>query len=707
MKRRLTGFVTRIGKAKQAAERIRNTGDSQSTEGLKTFADHMKSLAQLVSDELSESNYGSMAQRNDARTVMCVKLGRNDDSTVMLEDDEYGNVLKMEDKFNTMKAKLKGQMINLKHLNNSYKESRDLVLESLKKSQGTCQELREEIESIKAKYQSIMEGMEGDLNEYQTEVRQSNRLLGKRTEELQEKVAECEELKTELKRLLAHNGDQAPGCDEMNPFFKKLLHQTDKVREESSNEIDGLYHSIAQLEAKNANLELTLAFEKKQLAVHMNAASRIPTLRGELEAVRKVADGYQHDLEEAKSRAETLEYELLVEKSRGFNLEGDKPRLEREAAQFESELENRKEEVEKLLADRKELEIEIANLREEAANYRKAFVELSQHGKLVDQDEEAATTNSNLFLRSALSQRISLLHQLRVMRAKYHDLLSKHNKVVAQNRESQQGLFVGREELSVETETERRLRDDLATAYNENNDLQRELSRLKGEIRRLEAERKENDESDPSKIWDDPPVGIPNGFLKSRIEELEADLAKARDAGSASRGLKDDAENPDPAEIKNSEELFRTVQEIYGAPSPPGPTELSLTRADMTNFWLHGTLLRKRLALLQAIRDGDKIRGNEVLIELDKFLLDTDLGPARDEAWGSVQYLRACFHLYATRDLTAAEEAIWRAGKHHPGRWSNRIYRDMGAKLKADLKADLESRIRAVRASSENSVVDQ
>ena len=235
MKRRLTGFVTRIGKAKQAAERIRNTGDSQSTEGLKTFADHMKSLAQLVSDELSESNYGSMAQRNDARTVM-------------LEDDEYGNVLKMEDKFNTMKAKLKGQMINLKHLNNSYKESRDLVLESLKKSQGTCQELREEIESIKAKYQSIMEGMEGDLNEYQTEVRQSNRLLGKRTEELQEKVAECEELKTELKRLLAHNGDQAPGCDEMNPFFKKLLHQTDKVREESSNEIDGLYHSIAQLE---------------------------------------------------------------------------------------------------------------------------------------------------------------------------------------------------------------------------------------------------------------------------------------------------------------------------------------------------------------------------------------------------------------------------------------------------------------------------
>lgn len=684
-------------KIKQAAERIIDTEDSQSAEGLKTGADQMRTLAQLVSDVIfDESNDGSTEPSRS------MNICRRDDYTLVLEEDEYGNVLKMEEKFNKMKAKLKSQMANLKHLNNSYKTSRDQALKSLEETGETCQQLRDEIESTKANYQGMMKDMERDLDEYQTEVRQSNEVLRERTEVLQKKKTECEELKTETKRLLhvAYNKDQSLGDDETNLVFKKPLDQTDKGREEHKSKIDVLSDSIAQLKAENASLRIMLEFEKRQIAVHMNAANRVPILRGELEAVRSVAGEYHRDLEAAKSRAETLEYRLHVERNRGFNLEGDKPRLEREVAQLKSELEDRQEEAGKMLADKRELEVEIANLKEDISEYRRTLEAVSRHRELTGQEGETAAMKASTFLRFALGQRISLLHQLRDQRARYHDLLSCHNEMVAQKRVSQQKVSPGKEELSRETETERRLRDDLATAYNENSDLQRELSRLEHEIQRLKAERKEHDERDPYKVWDDTPAGMYDGFLKSRIKTLEKDLATAREAGSISRGLKDDAENPDPAEIKSSEELFRTVREICGAPSTLGPTELLLTRADMANFWLHGTLLRKRLALLQAIKDGDQSRGREVLIELDKFLLDTDLGSARDEAWGSVQYLRACFHLYATRDLAAAEEAIWRAGKHHPGTWSNEPYRDMGAKLKADLKAELESQIRAAAVAN-------
>lgn len=689
-------------KIKQAAEQISNIVDSQSAEGMKTCADQMRALTQLVSDDIFESNDGSTERLSTSQDSRNMGIFRGEDYALVLEEDEYGNVIKMEEKFNKMKAELKSQTANLKHLNNSYKASRDRALKSLKETGETCQQLRDEIESTKAKYQGMMKDMERDLDDYQTEVRQSNKMLGERTEELQKKMAECEELKTKTRRLLqvACIQDQASGDDETNPVFKKPLNQTDKGREEHKSKIDILSDTIVQLEAKNASLRIKLDFEKRQLAVHMNAANRVPMLRGELEVVRRIADDYHRDLEVAKSRVETLEHEVQVERNRGFNLEWDKPRLEREVAQLKSELEDWQEEAGKMLTDKQELKVEIANLKEDIFEYRRALEAVSQHGELAGQDGEAATMKASAFLRFALSQRISLLHQLRDQRARYHDLLLRHNEIVSRKMGSQHKLSRGKEELSLETETERRLRDDLATAYNENSDLQRELSRLEQETQTLKAERKEHDERDPSKVWDETPAGMFDGFLKSRIKTLEKDLATAREAESVSIGLKDDAENPDPAEIKSSEELFRTVQEICDVPSTLGPAELLLTRADMANFWLHGTLMRKRLALLQAVKDGDQSRGNEVLIELDRFLLDTDLGPARDEAWGSVQYLRACFHLYATRDLAAAEEAIWRAGKHHPRTWSNEAYRDMGAKLKADLKAELESQIHAAAVAS-------
>lgn len=693
MKGKVRGFSRRMEKIQQAAEQISNTEDSQSVEGLKAFANQMKTLKHPVSDEVSESNDGTETEEYNSPPMRTSAKPDGRDDPGLLLDDEYGSVLKMADKFERMKAGLRGQIKNLQHLSHltdRYKASRDQALKSLKESRDTCQQLRDKIESMKAESRRDMEDAMPDLyaqhtkelNKYRKGIDQSTEILAKREGEPSEKTKECENLKRKIrdekKKLLAYKMERFPRDDEMNPVVKRLLDQTSKEREELMEaKIEALRNSIT-------GIEKTVYFEEK-IAAHLNTVNPVPTLQGELDECRR-------ELEAARSRIETLEYEIQREKDRELDFEREQDLL---IAQLRSDLENQQEEADKMLADKKELEVEIANLRVEAARPRENPEDLFQQERFRDQDGEAVETKPSPFLKSALNQRISLLSQLRELRLKNRSIMSGRDAFEKQAKQS-------KDELGLVKASRQRLEDQLAAVSFEKDNLQAELSDLDKETRKLRtrAERMGYDENDPSKIWDNTLVRISSGFLESRIKALEEDLAKARKVGGASRGLKDDAENPDPAEIKSSSELFDTVKEIYGAPSTAGPTNFSLTRADMSNFWLHGALLHQRLALLRAIKDRDQKRGYEALVKLSNLLQETDLGPARDEAWGSVHYLHACFQLNVTRDLDAAEKAIQRAGEHHPERWTSSVYRVTGAKLKADLKADLESRIHAAAVGS-------
>ena len=153
-------------KIQQAAEQISNTEDSQSVEGLKAFANQMKTLKHPVSDEVSESNDGTETEEYNSPPMRTSAKPDGRDDPGLLLDDEYGSVLKMADKFERMKAGLRGQIKNLQHLSHltdRYKASRDQALKSLKESRDTCQQLRDKIESMKAESRRDMEDAMPDL----------------------------------------------------------------------------------------------------------------------------------------------------------------------------------------------------------------------------------------------------------------------------------------------------------------------------------------------------------------------------------------------------------------------------------------------------------------------------------------------------------------------------------------------------------------
>ena len=256
--------------------------------------------------------------------------------------------------------------------------------------------------------------------------------------------------------------ERFPRDDEMNPVVKRLLDQTSKEREELMEaKIEALRNSIT-------GIEKTVYFEEK-IAAHLNTVNPVPTLQGELDECRR-------ELEAARSRIETLEYEIQREKDRELDFEREQDLL---IAQLRSDLENQQEEADKMLADKKELEVEIANLRVEAARPRENPEDLFQQERFRDQDGEAVETKPSPFLKSALNQRISLLSQLRELRLKNRSIMSGRDAFEKQAKQS-------KDELGLVKASRQRLEDQLAAVSFEKDNLQAELSDLDKETRKPE-----------------------------------------------------------------------------------------------------------------------------------------------------------------------------------------------------------------------------
>lgn len=668
-----------------------STAEGQAAEVAKSVADQIAALTQLASGPIP-ANKGSFTSPPDAASLR--------DEAELISNDEYGNVIKMEDKFNRVKCDLQGQVGHFQQLSAGYKAARDQAFKSVDESRDTCQLLQDEIESIKAeclpRVEKAVRNCEAqharELEKCRAEMDGVKEELSTRSEELRERTAECEDLAEkvvdEKKRLLAYKMDRFPGEDAMNPVVSKILEQTGKEQRALEDRIAELNDTLAALEARNSALEDALRSEKERLSRYLDTINSVPALKRNLDGAKRAAEEHRHDLKAAKSLIDTLQHEIQRERNSAFDFESGESEARRLVAALRLELEDQREESEKRVAGiRKKLEIEVARQSAKAAESRKEYRELLERyeeptGEITE--GKAAAVVPTLLLKSALSQRASLLEQLRALREKYASMLSDNKSVVRDARES-------KDELAQMKDTETRLREEHATALIELQSAQAELDRASAEVRGLKAraEKQEERQRDPAKVWDDTPVGMSKGVLQSRIETLEENLAKALRVGGPSGILADDAEDHDGPRAKSARELFSAVRETNRAwSSSSGPPKFSLTAADMASFWHQGSLLNKKLALLRAIRDGDLARGYDAMDGLDRFLHETDLGPASDEAWGSVQYLQAYFHLYAAGDVAAAQAAARRAAEHRPERWSRRFYRDMGARLEADLQAE-------------------
>lgn len=619
------------------------------------------------------------------------------DEAELISSEEYGNVLKMAEKFDRVKSNLQVRIAHFQQLAASYKAERDQALKSADESGETCQLLRDEIESIRAdclpRIEEAVRTCEArhahELKRYRTEIHEVKKELIWCEDELRKKTVECEELADKLvgekKRLLAYNMDRFSGQDAMNPIVQNLLEQTDKEQEALKNRIQELNDTIGTLEAQNTTLEKKLQSERKRLSRYLDTINSVPALKRGLDEAERAAGKYRHDLKDAEGYIDILQHELRQERNRAFDFENREAEAKHVLAALRSELADQKEECEKTVTGmRKKLEIEIARHSAKAAESRKEYRELlEQYGKPTSEITEgtASAIVPTLLLKSALSQRASLLEQLRALREEYASLLSDKKHAVREAEES-------REELAEVKEVEKTIREEHATALIQLQNAQAKLDHAIAEVKGLKSEvgKQEERQTDPGKVWDDTPIGMSKEVLESRIEVLEENLAKALRTGGSSGTL---TEHTDGPRIKNSRELFSAMRQTDGTwSSSDGPPKLTLTAADMANFWHQGSLLNKKLALLRAIRDGDLACGYEAMDGLDRFLRETDLGPASDEAWGSVQYLEAYFHLYTAGDVVAAQAAARRAVKHRPEGWSRQFYRDMGARLEADLDSE-------------------
>lgn len=677
--------------AQEASETLFVESDtSLNADRIKIITEEIGALKGLLSGLVPASDElvnGSSPPKNAALT----------DEADLITSNEYGSVIKMTEKFSRMKSNLQEQIERLKDMAAKYRASRDEALKSADESRDICQRLRDEIESMKSESETKIKRAVRDHETYranefaacQTETNEIKEKLARREDELRKKTAESEGLKTKLisekKRLLAYKMDRFEGEGEMNPVVKKLIERTDKEQAALKDRIEELSHILSKIKSRNTSLEEALQEEKERHERYLDLTNSVPAMKRRLDEARKAAEHHRCELEAAKACIDALNHELQAEKHAKFDIENGETEAKHLIATLSSELQDQKEEAEKRAADlRGRLEVEVARHKAKAAEFRREYSELLRRQEELANEvaaESPGEGKSAVLFNALLNQRASLLEELRALRDKHAATLSDSEYVKRQAKESSEELFRLQQ-------TESRLRDEHAAALLELESVQWKLDRTSAELQDLKdrTRREEETRRDPDRVWEDTPVGMSKEFLESRIEMLQENLVKTLRA-ACPPGLTDDAGYYDGPGIKDHSELIDTVKRICGSWSPSdGSLKSALTKADMVTFEHQRDLQNKKLILLRAIKDRDWARGYKAMEALDKFLQETDLGATTDEAWGSVQYLHAYFHLYVANDVVAAQAAARRAREHGPERWERKFYRDIGAKLEADLQ---------------------
>lgn len=690
VRERVAELLRRMRQAQEASKTLLMTSNtSQNADRIKSVTEQVESLRQLLSGLVPacDEHIHQPAPTNDNAL---------NDEADLITSDEYGNIIKMTEKFNRTRSQLQAQIKRLEHMAASYKSSRDEARESAGQSRDICQRLEDEIGSMRDEIQTKIQKAVRDRETWHVKELAECRVAADRLKEelarckadLQKAASECENLRAEVnsekKKFLAYGIDPSKGEDEMNPVVKDLLERTKMEQAALNHRIQELSHILSTIKTRNTSLEEALEEEKEKHERYLDLTNTVPAMRRRLDDAKKAAEQHHCDLEAARARIETLKHELQAEKHAKFDIENGEAEARSLVAVLRADLRDQKYDAEKRVASLEEkLDIEAERHRAKAAEYRRCYnevlrkqEELARYMTAGGSEDESSTA----LLKSVLNQRASLLEELRALRAKHAAILSDNEYAVQQAQET-------REELARLQRTEARLRDEHATTLIHLESAQGELGRASAELQGLKDLMKKQEErrNDPGKFWEDTPVGMSKEFFESRIGALKENLIKALRTGGPT-GLMD-AEDYDSPGIRDHGELIDTVKKTCGSWSPSdGSLKSALTNADMTMFAHQRELQTKKLVLLRAIRDGDWTRGYRAMENLDKFLQETDFGGATDEAWGSVQYLHTYFHLYVAKDFGATQAAARRAREHNPEQWSRKFYREMGSRLEAQLQ---------------------
>ncbi|SPN99532.1 uncharacterized protein DNG_02384 [Cephalotrichum gorgonifer] len=699
---RVALFVRKLGQIQEAVDQITNTAERQSTNmNDEAFADQIVTLTRLITDAVSAgSGQGTGTERAYSPSKSKhTKPSSPSDGSDIVWNDEYGNVIRMAEKFRTMKSELEGQVTKLQELVDGFKASRDLALKSGEEYKNTCQQLREQIESMAAKslreIESVVQDCElrhsKELEDHRADTAVIKEELERCKEQLLKRTAECEDLEgkvvAEKKRLMVYKTERFLQEGDLNPAVQELLKQTAKEKKALEDKVASLNDVLAALKAKNSALEQALASEKERLAAHLDHVNIVPELQKGLAKVKQAADEYHRHLKEARGEADVLKAKLQREEDRCLDFQYDELTTQGLLAKLRLELKDKAAEAERRDSEiRSKWEIEVCRLTADVTDSRNAFEELLKKYDELGENIIAGVSSArkpNKLLHTALTHNTSFLREIRELKNERVGMMSGHDYAVRQSKELQ-------EDLARTRETELQLRDNLAAALIKTDSIQAKFEKVSVEMNVLKEELANKKQGfiqkDASRIWDDTRICVSNEVLETRIATLQGNLAKVLRLQGPSRGLAAESEYHDVPRATDLNTLLDGVQQIYSTQYPSeARKECALTRADMANFWHHNTLLDKRLALLRAIKDGDQTGGRRLVDDLNHFLQETNLGPFSDEAWGSVQYLEGYFHTHITGDIAAAEAAIRRARVHNTDEWDNKFYRDLGAKLENDL----------------------
>lgn len=690
MRERVAELLRRMKQAEEASKTLLMTSNtSQNAERIKAITEQVEALRQLLSGLVPACD------EHINHPTLPKDTAPNDEED-LITSDEYGNIVKMADKFNGMRSDLQAQIKRLQRMAANYKASRDEARESAGESRDLCQRLQGEIESMRDEIQNKIQKAVRDretwhANEFAECRVEADRLkeeLIRHKDDLRKKSSECENLRAKVntgqKKLLAYQVDPAEGEHEINPIVEELIARTYREQAALNHRIEELSRILSNIKTRNTSLEEALQEEKEMHERYRDLTNTVPAMRRSLDEAKKAAEQDHRDLEAARARIEILEHDLKTEKHARFDIENSEAEARGLVAALRSDLQDQKYEAEKRVASLQEkLDVEAERHKAKAVEYRRNYSDVLRKQEELASDAMAGSSGEGkptALLKSVLNQRVSLLEELRRLRDKHTEVLSDNEYVVQHAKQT-------KENLTRLQQTETRLRDEHATALIELESVQGKFERASAELKGFKDLMKKQEEKrrDPDKVWKDTPIGMSKGFFESRIGALQENLVKALRAGGPP-GLMDDGDY-DGLGVKDHSELIEKVKKICGSWSPSdGSVKTALTETDMTIFERQRDLQKRKLALLRAIRDGDWARGYKAMEALDKFLQGTDLGATTNEAWGSVQYLHAYFHLYVSKDVLAAQAAARRARDHNPEQWTRKFYRDMGAKLEAELQ---------------------